>query len=673
MGLNIYNRTFGFEFEVADVEKSRVTLPSGYSWSKEETIVNSNGHIVKCSAPRGGELNTPPLLLRQRCREEVEGVLTQIFNAGGRCTWCHGFAVHIFAGDLGLEELKRIFLLSYYTSEIILKIADVGEWSEYPNQAPVPDKEYADDARSASTFDELKNVFANSSAKGFIRHIVNVSAYFKHQTVEFRTFNSTYDFGEIEQSVMFAMRFVKYAVGHTEEDFLEITTEKEFRKRLGFTGTLARKQKPLLFSGDQEKEEDRYVSRPINISPGHLKLLVKESGKQLACVNPNLYSTEVSIMDKVSLRIYNVDEFNHLLWRCASGDLKIEWRKDFTFLQSYATDREGQVCCLLLFRRMHRYTKNNEYSKKMLDSMRSAVGESIDKAMPVAKALVAMVSKCEYINGTLEDAIADENADIFYQYENNSKSRNAVARLKKYTDYSDKYEAKQTDYYELTDKLASGQRLMLVSGNEFLGMPKIGKIGRQIFYASSSPEEKELLTTKIKKESFYSFEFPPDDLQITDTANLHIEVISGDCLLQLQKMFVKRVTKFKRSFCAFAVMYDKYCLGAFGFDFSKRLEFDIWLLSDFCTNNAIPRLSKLVLMCTLTEKVKVHLQRSIGRGLEVVFSYVYTSHPVSMKYRGVYKKEEDNGRKCLTYTQRLGTIKDESEVMERYRKMITKK
>ena len=107
MGLNIYDRTFGFEFEVADVEKSRVTLPSGYSWSKEETIVNSDGRIVKSSFPRGGELNTPPLLLRQSFRKEVRDVLTQIFEAGGRCTWCHGFAVHIYAGDLELEELKK--------------------------------------------------------------------------------------------------------------------------------------------------------------------------------------------------------------------------------------------------------------------------------------------------------------------------------------------------------------------------------------------------------------------------------------------------------------------------------------------------------------------------------------------------------------------------------------
>lgn len=675
MGLNIYNRTFGFEFEVADVEKSRVTLPSGYSWSKEETIVNSDGRIVKSSFPRGGELNTPPLLLRQSFRKEVRDVLAQIFGAGGRCTWCHGFAVHIYAGDLELEELKRVFLLSYYTSNFIREIADVGEWSEYPNQAPVPTAEYAENARDARSLDDLKNVFANSSVKGFIRHLINISAYFKHGTIEFRIFNSTYDLDEIEASVLFAFKFVRYAVGHTEEDFAAIRSMDDFRNALRFHGTLARKQKPLLFSGDQNNEEMRYVSKPINIARGHLRLLAEGCGDELATVNPNIYTVEASLYGKVRLHIFNTDEFNDVIYRCATGKLRIEYKEAFSFLQNENGDSpELQVCCLLLFHRMHRYTANNEFAAKMLDSIKAAVGESIGKAAPVAEKIVKMLNDCEYTNGTLADAIDSGAASVFYQYENNPRTRSTMVALKRYSDYADEYERKAMDYYGAVEKVKPGQSLMLVSCNEFLGLPKVGKIGRQIFYVTEKQEEKGRVSITEKPEEFFSFEFPPDDLAITDSSKLHIEAIRPLGLTQLQKTFVKRVTKFKRAFCAFAVMYDKYCLGAFGFDFSKTKEYDIWLLSDFCTNNAIPRLSKLVLLCTQTEKVRKLLQRSLGRGVKTVFSYVYTSHPVSMKYRGVYKNVDgDKGRKCLTYVSELGIVSGEDEVMERYKKMIQKK
>lgn len=675
MGLNIYDRTFGFEFEVADVEKSRVALPSGYSWSKEETIVNSDGRIVKSSFPIGGELNTPPLLLRQSFRKEVRDVLAQIFEAGGRCTWCHGFAVHIYAGDLELEELKRVFLLSYYTSNFIREIADVGEWSEYPNQAPVPTAEYAENARNARSLDDLKNVFANSSVKGFIRHLINISAYFKHGTIEFRIFNSTYDFDEIEASVLFAFKFVRYAVGHTEEDFAAIRSMEDFQNALRFHWTLARKQKPLLFSGDQNNEEMRYVSKPINIARGHLRLLAERCGDELATVNPNIYTVEASLYGKVRLHIFNTDEFNDVIYRCATGKLRIEYKEAFSFLQDENGDSpELQVCCLLLFHLMHRYTANNEFAAKMLDSIKAAVRESIDKAAPVAEKIVKMLNDCEYTNGTLADAIDSGAASVFYQYENNPRTRSTMAALKRYSDYTDEYERKAMDYYGAVEKVRPGQSLMLVSCNEFLGLPKVGKIGRQIFYVTEKQEEKGRVSITEKPEEFFSFEFPPDDLAITDSSKLHIEAIRPLGLTQLQKTFVKRVTKFKRAFCAFAVMYDKYCLGAFGFDFSKTKEYDIWLLSDFCTNNAIPRLSKLVLLCTQTEKVRKILQRSLGRGVKTVFSYVYTSHPVSMKYRGVYKKVDgDKGRKCLTYVSELGIVSGEDEVMERYKKMIQKK
>ena len=57
---DIRNRTFGIEIEMCNLERAKVTLPEGYSWSKEESIDNTD-----CSSNKqfGGEVNTPPLHL----------------------------------------------------------------------------------------------------------------------------------------------------------------------------------------------------------------------------------------------------------------------------------------------------------------------------------------------------------------------------------------------------------------------------------------------------------------------------------------------------------------------------------------------------------------------------------------------------------------------------------
>ena len=55
---DIKTRTFGVEIEMCNLDRSKVVLPEGYSWSKDEEIVNTDGSSNK---KFGGEVNTPPL------------------------------------------------------------------------------------------------------------------------------------------------------------------------------------------------------------------------------------------------------------------------------------------------------------------------------------------------------------------------------------------------------------------------------------------------------------------------------------------------------------------------------------------------------------------------------------------------------------------------------------
>ena len=54
---DIKTRTFGVEIEMCNLDRSKVVLPEGYSWSKDEEIVNTDGSSNK---KFGGEVNTPP-------------------------------------------------------------------------------------------------------------------------------------------------------------------------------------------------------------------------------------------------------------------------------------------------------------------------------------------------------------------------------------------------------------------------------------------------------------------------------------------------------------------------------------------------------------------------------------------------------------------------------------
>ena len=122
---------------------------------------------------------------------------------------------------------------------------------------------------------------------------------------------------------------------------------------------------------------------------------------------------------------------------------------------------------------------------------------------------------------------------------------------------------------------------------------------------------------------------------------------------------------------AYVVMYDKYTLGGFGFTLPQHKGFDLFQLTDFCTNNNIPRLSKLILYCIQTKDVQKSLSRSMHKLCERVISIAYTHKPVSMKYRSVYNKiQELCTPSYLAYEGILGKYDSNKDVIEKYTKSL---
>lgn len=147
--------------------------------------------------------------------------------------------------------------------------------------------------------------------------------------------------------------------------------------------------------------------------------------------------------------------------------------------------------------------------------------------------------------------------------------------------------------------------------------------------------------------------------------------VSPDYLHCLQKKYIKKVDQCSKCTYSFVVMYDKYTLGGFGFTLPQHKGFDLFQLTDFCTNNAIPRLSKLILLCIQSYSVQRELSRRMHKLCENVISLAYTHKPVSMKYRGIYNKIKDHcTTSYLAYEGKLGIYSSTKEIIDKYAKML---
>ena len=667
--LKITERTIGFELEIADVEKNMVSLPSGYSWSKDETIINTNGKAVKSSSSYGGELNTRPLKLCQSDREELREVIRQVFLHGGKCTWCHGFAVHVYAGDLTLDELRNVFLLCFYTAPYIKKYADVGAWSEHITQAPTPTIDFVERAKEAVTFEQLAQVFSMSLNKRFVRFLVNICSYFTHETIEYRIFNATYDFEKIENSVIFALRFLDFAIRHSEEEFSAICSYDDFINKLKLGRELQKKYEPLIYAGNQESEQDRFISRSISVNSKIIGLLYSKCRGKLAICNPNMFETELRLYDKIPLVIYNNDEFNNIIYLLAREGLRIRYEGKLAFINDYNNETpQRQITCLFLFHRLRKYTSDTEYDLKELEGYRHRIEESIEKIERTSQEIVKMLNTCEYKLGTVEDALENGEKQIFWQYDNNSKARSSVYSLRKNSDYNLEFRVLPVNYYGLLDRLSENQRFFMASYNSMFSMEKVGVAGKQFLYSTEKAENKKV-EISLKKFTPISCEIPPDNLQITSPEKIRIVQDRGAMFPQLQQTFIKKVHKIQAPRFAFLVFYEKYCLGGFGFEYPKKAGYDMWLLSDFSTNNRVFRLSKFILLCIKSEKTKVLIRRAVHESVESIYTKVYTQSPVSMKYRGVFKKVHDeDATNYLLYEANIGDTGTLEEVIKTYNK-----
>lgn len=683
---DIQDRTFGIEIEMCNLERSKVSLPEGYSWSKDEQIYNTDGSTNKSF---GGEVNTPPShICCLKDLHDLRSVYESMVVAGGKIKWSIDTHVHIYAGDLSVDQIKKVFLFFYVCYPYFKKYAHISDWDELVfNAQPVPTEKYFEGVKNAQTFDELQNLFTNQSKKGFIRHAVNISAYFKTKTIEFRTFHATDDFYRAMNCVYSAYRIFYYAISHELEDYQSITSYQQFCEVTGLKYDVPNELCPLLYQGNPYSAIETFMTAPLAYNSEMVSALhdavITNGHKEICIVNGFMYYYELFFLDKVEVSIYCQDAYCYLLYMLANGKTSLTYKDKLAWLEDYNNPTPSRQLALALYAvKLQKYfMSESARNSAVFEALKIKARESIEKTEEANERLMRLLTTCDFHVGTLEEAIKNKKVIFFNFGRMEKKQKRAFKLISENSDLKLDFSVESNDYYNLVESIPNDSYFYYFSNSPYLrNLHKIAmwnnssgerrSAGR--FLYCNKPTAQNNASTSYSSYRIECNEIvPPDDLEITDASKLIIERVNPPLLHCLQKKYIKKVDQCSVCQFAFVVKYDKYTLGGFGFTLPQHKGYDLFQLTDFCTNNAIPRLSKLILYCIQSVGVQRYLSRRMRKLCEKVISCAYTHKPVSMKYRGVYKKVKEHCTSSyLAYEGILGIYPTNKEIIEKYQKSL---
>ena len=671
---------------MCNLERSKVSLPEGYSWSKDEQIYNTDGSTNKSF---GGEVNTPPLhICCLKDLHDLRSVYESMVVAGGKIKWSIDTHVHIYAGDLSVDQIKKVFLFFYVCYPYFKKYAHISDWDELVfNAQPVPTEKYFEGVKNAQTFDELQNLFTNQSKKGFIRHAVNISAYFKTKTIEFRTFHATDDFYRAMNCVYSAYRIFYYAISHELEDYQSITSYQQFCEVTGLKYDVPNELCPLLYQGNPYSAIETFMTAPLAYNSEMVSALhdavITNGHKEICIVNGFMYYYELFFLDKVEVSIYCQDAYCYLLYMLANGKTSLTYKDKLAWLEDYNNPTPSRQLALALYAvKLQKYfMSESARNSAVFEALKIKARESIEKTEEANERLMRLLTTCDFHVGTLEEAIKNKKVIFFNFGRMEKKQKRAFKLISENSDLKLDFSVESNDYYNLVESIPGDSYFYYFSNSPYLrNLHKIAmwnnssgerrSAGR--FLYCNKPTAQNNASTSYSSYRIECNEIvPPDDLEITDASKLIIERVNPPLLHCLQKKYIKKVDQCSVCQFAFVVKYDKYTLGGFGFTLPQHKGYDLFQLTDFCTNNAIPRLSKLILYCIQSVGVQRYLSRRMRKLCEKVISCAYTHKPVSMKYRGVYKKVKEHCTSSyLAYEGILGIYPTNKEIIEKYQKSL---
>jgi hypothetical protein len=258
---------------------------------------------------------------------------------------------------------------------------------------------------------------------------------------------------------------------------------------------------------------------------------------------------------------------------------------------------------------------------------------------------------------------APENSTIFLYA---PTYKGGYEKLYKYVEQSFEYERPE---YELFDSKNAGQyyKELLEAKRACIYSDVLYEETRKFFIGQVDKEVGKrpvYFYTNLPVEAFY-LNPPPRLLDKTPEILDVDDIVTDETSIKVVEIPVKVVNHYKHLFMSARVNYSgggDFALGflagkkLFGFAvFSKGLStkdpFELLFLhSDFVVPSKVDRLSKLLLYLLRSSEVAKLIRRHYVYCYTGLQTSVYTNKPVSMKYRGVFQKQQCDDAGKLVYT-----------------------
>lgn len=670
---NIKNRTFGFELEFADADKQQLTLPSGYMWTDNKLTMmnNSDGSAVTHNGQFGGEINTRPYKFIEEDLNELKNFIQSIKDAGGYLMWNEGFDAHFYVKDLGLDVVKRLFLLSYYTAFPIKKIFDFAEWWDTKYLAPSPPIDVVKRALQAESVENFLKVFANSSDRGHIRYWLNCVPIERIGTVEFRIFNSSWDFEETLESIKFMYSFVEYAyLNEDTEKYKELITVEACLKAFNIDySKVARRHVPLPWAAEHDNNMT-VLGEPFkktNRMLSHIKS-VSNKFETVKVVNSFFMDIEQVINPK-TIEVYTKEYFIYVLYQIIQGEIKaLHFDENFNYLDIESEDKAKLLATVFLFNQIKKHFKSEDmYHKALYNDFIQKIDLYLNKYTEKYRKLVQNLENKEikvFYGFDLEDAVnsCDERSLVIYQSEFGPtiKAAGNALKLRVVEDFG-WVERKKTPYAEID---LDSVNYILVSQHQFMGRPKVMRDNRTALYSNVDLTGDNVFTKRSLERLKYKR--IPDDYKFTEKTKLRFMRAKLGEIDYLRMIYLKKdIILGSAPFC-YLWFIDDYVFGACLFDFMKVDKYGIdsvAMKSDFVIDSPLEKLSKLLIMGVLSTEFKAEIDIRYKLDTGIISTSVFTEKPVSMKYRGVFELSE-RGIGKLYYTQKAGKLGSLEEIMK---------
>ena len=661
------NSTFGFELEYADADNTKIVLPKGYQMTDNDLtrMHNSDGSACTVKGQFGGEINTRPYKYTDEDLAELQDFIKSIKDAGGYLMWNEGFDAHFYVRDLELDIIKRLFELSYWVAPYLKKIFDLPEWFENKYIAPSPDYSYVRKMWGIKDISEIPSVFANSSHRGHIRFYINFVPIVKIGTIEFRIFNSSWEWVETLETIKFMFNFVDYVLRNEDvTKYKELNTIEKCLKAFKIDRELIPlRHNPLLWAS----EHNNFMTL-VGESFKKPKILMSKIKKvadkfnRVVLVN-SFYLDVEQVLDADEIIVYVKDLFTKIIYSIILNDKKIKLKEPFDWLEMDQGSKSERLAKLFLFQQIKKTYNDDLYHKLQLGDYKHNYKKYVDKYKNTADAIIQRIESkgITLKSGDVLDAISDVERSgglLVYQSEFNQSLRSVSNSLRFYLD--DKEEVKRTPYSKVN---LDNINYLVVTKMRYMGLPKILRVNRMYLYSNVDVESNNIFAGRTLKPVYYKK--LPDDYQITKNSTIKFMRVSMEDVDYLRAIYLQKDILLGSAPFNYLWFVDDYLIGACMFDFTKQTSFGgekVWMKSDFVIDSKQKKLSKLLIMAILMKDFKEELSVRYLSEVGIITTTVFSNKSVSMKYRGIFKLAKRDAGK-LYYEQIAGKYRSAKEVL----------